>query len=209
MESHQVDQAVATFYKAADIHGPVEELLEVKAQPNYSQFVHGLPKGSTNTTELKSEVSTRLTSACDEKTETVSIMLTEGTNLSLVDATFMTNMSLGPRIGRNKRNKQRQKIKDKERKKELYKDWNGFDHKLRAISGNSIQLNRVFFPQELKSIEKDAWNLLKAESTKIQLQTSTTQSNISKSPVADSRTPQDRVGIQEPCRRDDESMPQN
>ena len=52
MESHHADQAVATLYRASDIHGPVEELLEVKAQPNYSQFVHGLAKGSTNTTEL-------------------------------------------------------------------------------------------------------------------------------------------------------------
>lgn len=75
--------------------------------------MQGLPKTSNNTTEQKSEVSTLLTSAFDEKTETISIVLTDGGTLSIIDATFMTNMSLGQKIGRNKRNKQRQKIKDK------------------------------------------------------------------------------------------------
>lgn len=85
----------------------MEDLLEAKAQPNYHQFIQGLPKVSSCLNEQKSEASTLLTSACDEKTESVSIQLTDGTHLSIVDETFMTNMSLGPRIGRNKRNKQR------------------------------------------------------------------------------------------------------
>jgi len=45
----------------------------------------------------------------------------------------MTNMSLGPKGNRNQRLKQRKKIKDKARKREIYKGWNNFDHKLRAL----------------------------------------------------------------------------
>lgn len=54
---------------------PVEELLEVHAQPNYQQFISGLPKNASATTthEQKSDVSTMLTSACDDKMDSISI----------------------------------------------------------------------------------------------------------------------------------------
>ena len=118
---------------------PIEELLEIKAQPNYHQFVQGLPKRSLNSNEQRSEASTLLTSNCDGKSETISMMLTDGTHLSIADDTFMTNVTLGPTGGRNKKLKQRAKLKKKMQKQVIYKDWNHFDHKLRAftqVNGN-------------------------------------------------------------------------
>lgn len=51
----------------------------------------------------------------------------------------MTNVTLGPTGGRNKKLKQRAKLKKKLQKQVIYKDWNNFDHKLRAftqVNGN-------------------------------------------------------------------------
>jgi hypothetical protein len=111
---------------------PLEDLLEPKTHPNYNQFIQGLPKVAGS--EYKSDASTMLTS--DEKTESVSIQLTNGTNLSSVvdDETFMTNISLGKEANRKKKTKLRSKHRTKKRKRELYREWTVFDHKLRPIA---------------------------------------------------------------------------
>jgi hypothetical protein len=88
---------------------PIEELLEVHAQPNYQQFISGLPKNASAMAAVErggSDVSTMLTSACDEKTDSISIQLTDGTCLS-IDETYKTQMSLIIGGTRNQRNKQR------------------------------------------------------------------------------------------------------
>lgn len=64
----------------------------------------------------------------------------------------MTNMSLGPRVSRNRTNKQRQKKKLKDKKREIYKDWNNFDHKLRAFASTSNPWNRGFYSTLLKIV---------------------------------------------------------
>ena len=127
---------------------PVEELLEIKAQPNYQQFVQGLSKGSLPSNDQRSDASTLLTSNCDA--ETLSILLTDGTHLSIVDDTFMTNVTLGQKGERNKKLKQRAKLKKKQQKQVIYKDWNHFDHKLRAFT--QVQGNQSTFYTSLLKI---------------------------------------------------------
>lgn len=46
----------------------------------------------------------------------------------------MTNMSQIIGGSRNWKNKQRQRLKDKKRKTEIYRGWTNFDHKLRALA---------------------------------------------------------------------------
>lgn len=141
---------------------PIEELLEIKAQPDYQQFVQGLPKRSLNSIEQRSEASTLLTSNADGKSETISIMLTDGTHLSIADDTFMTNVTLGPTGGRNKKLKQRAKLKKKLQKQVIYKDWNHFDHKLRAftqVNGNQSAISNTLLKimsEEDHSVEPSA-----------------------------------------------------
>jgi hypothetical protein len=61
-------------------------------------------------------------------------MLSIGTHLSsIADETFNTNLSLQPKLGRNQKNKQRQKERLKRLKKELYRGWVQLDHKLRGL----------------------------------------------------------------------------
>lgn len=94
---------------------PLEDLLEIKAQPNYQQFLQGLTaKNSLYANEQKSEASTLLTSNADgiTNTESESMQLTDGTHLSIVNDTFMNNVTLGKQA-RNKKLKQRAKLKKK------------------------------------------------------------------------------------------------
>jgi hypothetical protein len=117
----------------------------------------GLPKRSLGSNEQRSEASTLLTSNCDGKSESCSIRLTDGTQLSIVDDTFMTNVSLGPAVGRNKKLKQRAKLRKKQQKQVIYKDWNNFDHKLRAFTQVNGNHNAAFHSTLLKVVgEQDS-----------------------------------------------------
>lgn len=57
----------------------------------------------------------------------------------------------------------------------MYRDWNNFDHKLRAFSSINIKLNRVFLPNLLKDIESQDVSLF--QSTTVQPKTGNTNSN--------------------------------
>jgi hypothetical protein len=60
-----------------------------------------MPKTAKHTSERQSDISTFQTSTFDDRTDSISLLLSNGTHLSSVaDETFMTNMSQ-PKLGRN------------------------------------------------------------------------------------------------------------
>lgn len=66
----------------------------------------------------------------------------------------MTNMSMEPKLGRNQRNKQRQKERMKKVKKEIYKGWVQFDHKLRGLQLQNYTQHSEFHAKLMQIVKE-------------------------------------------------------